>query len=96
MNETDVFSTDTELELAKSLYVWGRFNVANGSAKLDNAGVWNISTTVCRALCNVLNPVLYCIGHMGNDLDCFAEVVSTPFGFNYLGIDFSSCKVVIF
>lgn len=45
---------------------------------LYDANVWFLSRLVNRDLRDPLDPVLYSIGQMGNDLNSFSKVVALP------------------
>ena len=65
VDERDVLSTNTELELPERLNVGGRFDIAYRAAKFDDARIGHGIGTVCGSLCNVFYPVLNCIRMCG-------------------------------
>ena len=95
VNKRNMFSTDTELELAKCFKIRCAFDIANSATKFNDANVRRFFTTVSRPVSDINDPILYCIGDVWNDLNGLAEIVATSFCFEDLGEDFSSRKVVI-
>ena len=96
MNKGHIFTTNTELELPESLNIGCGFNVANGSAEFDNAGIGFAITAVSWTSGNIFDPILDSVGDMGNHLNRFAKVISPSLGFNDIRVDFTRCEIVVF
>ena len=95
MNKVNIFSSYPELELPKCLDKWCTLDISYSSTQFDNTGIRGLVTTVGRTLCHILYPRLYGIGYMGDDLNCFAKVITTSFSFDYLGVDLTCGDVMI-
>lgn len=82
-----VFCSDVVFELAGGLDVEFVFYVADGAAYFEEDDVRSF------LFCDALPPVLDGVGHVGDELDGFAEVVSFSFFFADGGEDFSHGEV---
>ena len=69
VDESDVFPADTELKLSECLKIGCTFDIANGPTKFDDADIGRRFTTVCRSLCYINNPILYCVSDVRDDLN---------------------------
>ena len=64
VNKGHIFAANTELELPERLDVRCRFNVADRTAKFDNAGVGRAVTAVSGAGSYIFDPILDGVGDM--------------------------------
>ena len=95
VDEGDILSANTELELAKGFQVWGAFDIANCTAKFDDAHIGCLFTSISGSLCNIDDPILNSIGNMWNNLDGFPEIITATLCFKNLRVDLSGSEVVI-
>tara|TARA_B100000131_G_scaffold60884_1_gene56622 strand:- start:4022 stop:4240 length:219 start_codon:yes stop_codon:yes gene_type:complete len=72
MDEADIFTTYTELELPKRFNEGSALDVTNCSTQLDYTSIWLLAVTITRCMRYALNPILNLIGDVRNDLHCLA------------------------
>ena len=83
-------------ELPQCLHKRGILNVSNRSSKLNDTNIrllfgfvhWNPGQT--------LDPRLYRMGQVRNDLHHLAKIISSAFSVDYMLVYLASCNIVIF
>lgn len=95
MDVQEVVSASSPSQLSHSLNKWRTFNVADRTSQLYHAGVRRFIGVIHWHFCNVLDPILYGVGQVWNDLNCSAQVVTLPLFLYHMLVDLASCDVVV-
>ena len=86
-----VVGAELEAHLAHSFEEGQRLDVAHGSADFDNRHVHRIRLAEART---AFDELLDFVGHMGNDLDCFAQVVTAALFVEHAFVNLTGGEVV--
>ena len=87
MEEADVLSSDTELELAESLDKWSTLDITNGSTQFNDADIGFFAGTISGLGCDPFSPFLDFICDVGYNLNGFPKVITTALSLDDAGID---------
>ena len=95
MDEADVVSAYSELELPESFDEGSTLDVADSPPQLDDAGIGRTIATIAGDMSDPLNPLLNLIGDVGDDLHGLAEVVTPALALDYRGVHLAGGDVVV-
>ena len=91
MNKGGVVGAHAQAHLPHGLQKRQRFNVAYRAANFNNR---HIDGVRCFKACPAFDKFLYFVGHVRNNLHCFAQVVAAAFFFQHAFINLASGEVV--